>query len=132
MSYAMLLFAYVIRFLAVGFNAVEAGFEKTGSRYTEASRSLGMGMTRTFFKVDLPLVKGAVITGCILTFMEIVKELPLTLLLRPFNFDTLATKAYQYASDEQIHQASIPSLFIIGVGIVSVWFYHMLGEKQAK
>lgn len=132
MSYAMLLFAYVIRFLAVGFNAVEAGFEKTGNRYTEASRSLGMGMTRTFFKVDLPLVKGAVITGCILTFMEIVKELPLTLLLRPFNFDTLATKAYQYASDEQIHQASIPSLFIIGVGIVSVWFYHMLGEKQAK
>lgn len=61
-------------------------------------------------------------TGVILVFMEIVKELPLTLLLRPYNFETLATKAYQYASDEQIQQASIPSLFIVAVGIVSVFF----------
>ncbi|MGG1664243.1 ABC transporter permease [Brevibacillus sp. NRS-1366] len=132
MSLFMLIFAYIIRFLAVGYNAVEAGFEKTGNRYMEASRLLGMGMTRTFFKVDLPLIKGAVVTGFILVFMEIIKELPLTLLLRPFNFETLATKAYQYASDEQIHQASIPSLCIIAVGIVSVFFYHWLGEKQAK
>lgn len=132
MSSAMLVFAYIVRFFAVGLNAVDAGFEKTGNRYTEASRLLGLGVTRTFLKVDWPLVKGAVFAGCILTFMEIVKELPLTLLLRPFNFDTLATKAYQYASDEQIHQAALPSLFIIAVGIVSVWFYHLLGEKRAK
>lgn len=132
MSLAMLVFAYVIRFLAVGYNAVEAGFEKNGNRYTEASRLLGFSMTRTFFKVDLPLVKGAVLTGCVLTFMEIVKELPLTLLLRPFNFETLATKAYQYASDEQIHQAAVPSIFIVGVGIISVFFYHWLGERNAK
>lgn len=132
MSPFMLTFAYIIRFLAVGYNAVEAGFEKTGNRYSEAARMLGMSMTRTFFKVDLPLIKGAVLTGFILVFMEIVKELPLTLLLRPYNFETLATKAYQYASDEQIHQAAIPSLFIIGVGIVSVIFYHWLGERQAK
>ena len=132
MSLIMLVTAYVIRFAAVGFNAVEAGFEKVGNRYTEASRLLGLGMTRTFFKVDFPLLKGAIWTGSILAFMEIVKELPLTLLLRPFNFDTLATKAYQYASDEQIHQAAVPSLFIIAVGIVAVWFYHVLGEKQAK
>lgn len=132
MSLAMLVFAYIIRFLAVGFNSVEAGFEKIGNRYTEASRLLGMGVTRTFFKVDLPMIKGAVFTGCILTFMEIVKELPLTLLLRPFNFDTLATKAYQYASDEQIHQASVPSLLIIAVGMLSVFFYHWLGEKRTS
>lgn len=132
MSLAMLVFAYIIRFLAVGFNSVEAGFEKIGNRYSEASRLLGMGMTRTFFKVDLPMIKGAVFTGCILTFMEIVKELPLTLLLRPFNFDTLATKAYQYASDEQIHQASAPSLLIVAVGMLSVFFYHWLGEKRSR
>lgn len=132
MSLFMLIFAYIIRFLSVGYNAVEAGFEKTGNRYSEASRLLGLGMTRTFFKVDLPLIKGAVFTGFVLVFMEIIKELPLTLLLRPYNFETLATKAYQYASDEQIHQASIPSLCIIAVGIVSVFFYHWLGEKQAK
>jgi iron(III) transport system permease protein len=132
MSLGMLVFAYVIRFLAVGFNAVEAGFEKTGNRYSEASRLLGLGMTRTFFLVDLPLIKSAVLSGFILVFMEIVKELPLTLLLRPFNFETLATKAYQYANDEQIHQASVPSLLIIGVGMISVFFYHWLGEKQSK
>ncbi|MEI7024095.1 ABC transporter permease [Paenibacillus sp. y28] len=132
MSIVMLIFAYVIRFLAVGFHAVEAGFDKIGNRYTEASRLLGLGLTRTFFKVDLPLIKGAVYTGCILAFMEVVKELPLTLLLRPFNFETLATKAYQYASDEQIHQASVPSLVIIAVGMISVYFYYWLGEKHAK
>ncbi|MFD0680666.1 MULTISPECIES: ABC transporter permease [unclassified Paenibacillus] len=132
MSLLMLIFAYVIRFLAVGFNSVEAGFDKIGNRYTEASRLLGLGFTKTFFKVDLPLIKGAVFTGCILAFMEIVKELPLTLLLRPFNFDTLATKAYQYASDEQIHQASIPSLFIIAVGMISVYFYYWLGERNSE
>ncbi|CAM4349480.1 iron ABC transporter permease [Paenibacillus alkaliterrae] len=131
MSLAMLVCAYVIRFLSVGYNAVEAGFDKIGNRYSEASRMLGAGMTRTFFKVDLPMIKGAVLTGFILTFMEIVKELPLTLLLRPFNFETLATKAYQYASDEQIHQASVPALFIIAVGAVSVFFYHWLGERKS-
>ncbi|RKN84348.1 ABC transporter permease [Paenibacillus ginsengarvi] len=132
MSLVMLVFAYIIRFLAVGFNSIESGFEKIGNRYSEASRLLGMGMTRTFFKVDLPMIKGALFTGCILTFLEIVKELPLTLLLRPFNFDTLATKAYQYASDEQIHQASVPSLLIIAVGMLSVYFYHWLGEKRSQ
>ncbi|ANY66070.1 iron ABC transporter [Paenibacillus sp. BIHB 4019] len=130
MSLVMLVFAYVIRFLSVGFNAVEAGFNKVGNRYSEASRALGHGMTRTFFRVDLPMIKGAVLTGFILTFMEIVKELPLTLLLRPFNFETLAAKVYQYASDEQIHQASVPSLFIIAIGLASVCFYYWLGERK--
>ncbi|WP_270167656.1 ABC transporter permease [Paenibacillus sp. SYP-B4298] len=130
MSIAMLIFAYIIRFLPVGYNAVEAGFDKIGNRYTEASRMLGQSLTASFFKVDLPMIRGAVLTGCILSFMEIVKELPLTLLLRPFNFETLATKAYQYASDEQIHQASVPSLFIIAVGVVFVCFYYWLGERK--
>lgn len=129
MSLAMLVFAYIVRFLAVGYHAVESGFDKIGNRYTEAARLSGYGVTAAFFRIDLPLVKGAIGSGCILAFMEIVKELPLTLLLRPFNFDTLATKAYQYASDEQIHQAAIPSLLILAVGIVFVWFYHALGER---
>ncbi|MBH5317448.1 iron ABC transporter permease [Paenibacillus sp. GSMTC-2017] len=132
MSLIMLVFALVIRFVAVGYNAVDAGYDKIGSRYSEASRMLGHGMTSTFFKIDLPLIKGAVLTGSILAFMEIVKELPLTLLLRPFNFDTLATKSYQYASDEQIHQAAIPSLLIIMLGIVSVCLYHWMGRRDTE
>ncbi len=120
MSLAMLVTGYVIRFMATGYNAVEAGFEKIGSKYFEASRMLGAGVTRTFFLVDLPMLRGAIGTGLILTFVEVVKELPLALLLRPFNFDTLATKAYQYANDERVYNAAVPSLLIIAVSLIAI------------
>jgi iron(III) transport system permease protein len=129
MSIIMMVVAYIIRFMATGFNAVEAGFERVGNRYAEASRMLGHGMTKTFFKVDLHLIRGALGTGFVLTFVEIVKELPLALLLRPFNFETLATKTYQYASDEKIIEASIPSLFIIGISLISVFLITQTGRK---
>lgn len=129
-SLFMLISAYVIRFLAVGFNAIESGFDKIGNKYTEASRTLGWGVTRTFFKVDLRLIKGAILSGFILSFIEILKELPLTLILRPFNFDTLSTKAFQYASDEQIHEASLASIIIVVVSGVAIYIFHHLLEKE--
>ncbi len=130
LSPIMLVVAYVIRFLAIGLNPVEAGFEKIGNRYHEASRLLGLGITTTFLKVDLPLIRGALLSGFILSFVEVVKELPLTLLLRPFHLETLATKTYQYASDEQIIEASIPSLLIIGISMISVWILSIRGEEK--
>nr|WP_179036644.1 iron ABC transporter permease [Paenibacillus sp. URB8-2] len=132
LTLAMLIAGYVIRFMATGYNSVEVGFEKMGRKYTEASRMLGHGITATFFKVDLPLIKGAVMSGCLLTFVEICKELPLALILRPFNFETLATKAYRYASDEQIFEAAIPSLLIIGISLISVYVMHYLDRKWEK
>ncbi|NSL52438.1 ABC transporter permease [Calidifontibacillus erzurumensis] len=132
MSIGMLITGYVIRFMATGFNAIEVGFEKVGTKYTEAARMLGHGVTKAFFKVDLPLIKGALLSGFILTFVEITKELPLVLLLRPFNFNTLSTKAYQYASDEQIQEASIPSLMIIAISILSVIVYQMIDKKKVS
>jgi iron(III) transport system permease protein len=132
LSLVMLVVAYVIRFTATGYNSIEAGFDKVGLKYMEASRMLGMGITKTFFKVDLPLIKGAVFSGMILTFVEIVKELPLALLLRPFNFETLATKTYQYANDEKIFQAAVPSLMIIGVSMISVLIFHQLTKKVER
>jgi len=132
LSLVMLAMAYVVRFTATGYNAVEAGFEKVGTKYLEASRMLGHGITGTFFKVDLPLIKGSILSGTILTFVEIVKELPLALLLRPFNFETLATKAYQYASDEMIQETAVPSLFIIGVSMISVILLNRLGKESHK
>ncbi|WP_126425217.1 ABC transporter permease [Brevibacillus marinus] len=129
LSLVMLIVAYVIRFMATGYNAVESGFEKIGMKYTESSRLLGFGMTRTFFRVDLPLIRGSLLSGVILTFVEIVKELPLAMLLRPFNFDTLATKAYQYASDERIFSAAVPSLAIICVALASILLFHHLGKR---
>ncbi|WHY62471.1 ABC transporter permease [Cytobacillus firmus] len=132
LSLAMLVIGYTIRFMATGYNAVEIGFEKIGPKYTEASRMLGFGVTKTFFKVDLPLIKGALFSGFILTFVEIIKELPLALLLRPFNFDTLATKTYQYAKDEMIHEAAIPSLMIILISVLSVAVFQMIDKKVKK
>ncbi|WP_134699403.1 iron ABC transporter permease [Ammoniphilus sp. YIM 78166] len=130
LSIAMLIFGYVVRFMATGYNAVDSGYERIGTSYLQASRLLGLGITRTFWKVDLPLLRRALLTGAILTFVEILKELPLALLLRPFNFETLATKTYQYASDERIFEASIPSLCIIAVSMLSVLLFHRIGEEK--
>lgn len=132
LTLAMLIAGYVVRFMATGYNAVEVGFEKPGMKFSEASRILGHGRLRTFLSVDLPLIKGAVLSGCILTFVEICKELPLALILRPFNFETLATKAYRYANDEQIFEASIPSLLIICISFVSVYIMHHFDRKWEK
>lgn len=131
-SLFMLISAYIIRFLAVGYNAIEAGFDKIGNKYTEASRMLGMGITKTFFKVDLRLIKGSVLSAFILAFIEIIKELPLTLILRPFNFDTLSTKAFQYASDEQIHEASLASIIIVIISGIAIYIFHQVLEKEPK
>ncbi len=128
-SLAMLCFAYVIRFLAIGFNSITSGFDKVGLKYHEASRLLGNDSVKTFFKVDLPMIHPALIAGFVLVFIDMLKELPLTLILRPFNFDTLATKAFEYANDEMIHEASIPSLLII---MISIIFITLLQRYQAK
>ncbi len=120
MSLAMLITGYVIRFMATGYNAVEAGYEKINRSYSEASRTLGRRRTETFFRIELPLLKGSVISGFILTLVEIIKELPLTWLLRPFNFETMSTRAYKYAVDERIYDAALPSLLLIGISLVSI------------
>jgi len=131
-SIVMLLFAFIIRFLAIGFNSIESGFQKVGKKYTEASRLLGRGTVATFFKIDVPLIKGSIIGGFILVFVDILKELPLTLFLRPFNFHTLSTKAYQYASDEMIHESAVASIMIILVGGAAIFIFHNLLEKGEK
>lgn len=130
LSLTMLITGYIIRFMATGYNAVEAGYEKMPSSYTEAARTLGRSATRTFFSIELPLLKGSLFTGFVLTFVEIMKELPLTLLLRPFNFDTLATRTYQYAIDERIFEAALPSLLLIGISLISVLFILRLEKEK--
>lgn len=128
----MLIFAYVIRFLAIGFNNIEAGFEKIGNRYSETSRMLGASTLRTFFLVDLPLLRGAIASGFILVFVDILKELPLTLFLQPFNFSTLATQAFKYANDERVQEASIASLMIIFISALCIFIFHRVLDKEAN
>jgi len=128
-SIFMLIFAYLIRFLAIGYNSVESGFNKIGTDFHEASRTLGNGITKTFFKVDLPMMKPALMSGFLLVSIEILKELPLTLILRPFNFNTLATRAFEYANDEMIHESAILSLILIFISVILVYSLTYIKKK---
>ncbi|NDI78207.1 MULTISPECIES: ABC transporter permease [Psychrilyobacter] len=128
----LMVFAYVIRYLAVAYNSVESGFDKVGIKFHEASRSLGYGKTKTFFAVDLPMIKGSIIGAVILTFLEIIKELPLTLILRPFNFETLSTYAKRYADDEMVQHSAIPSIILILIGISIIIFFETIKKKKEK
>lgn len=132
LSLAMLVAGYVVRFMATGYNAIDAGYDKIPRAYTEAARTLGRRPLAAFVRVELPLLRGAVLTATVMTFVEIVKELPLTLLLRPFNFDTLATRTYQYAIDERIYEAALPSLALIGLGLISVLLMSGIDKETMK
>ncbi|MGP4070968.1 ABC transporter permease [Piscibacillus sp. B03] len=129
-SVVMLIFAYIVRYLAVAYNSVESGFDRVGTNFTEASRMLGNSITQSFFKVDLKLIRGAIFGGFILAFIDILKELPLTLILRPFNFETLATNAFTYATNEMIHEAAVPSILIIVISAVAIYFFHYVLERE--
>jgi len=109
-----------VRFLAISLNTVEAGFGRITPRMDDAARSLGQSRSGVLRRVLAPLMRGSLLTAGLLVFVDVMKELPATLLVRPFNFDTLATHAYEYASDELLVEASSASLAIVVVGIVPV------------
>jgi iron(III) transport system permease protein len=119
-SIGALMIAYVVRFLAISLGAAEAGLGKVTPNVDKAARTLGHGPLATLIKVHLPLIRGSVLTGAVLVFVDTMKELPATLVLRPFNFDTLATFVYQYASDELLEECSLAALTIVAAGIVPV------------
>ncbi len=115
-----LVFAYLVRFLAVSFGAVESSLGKIKPSLDDAARSLGYNPTTTLIKVHTPLMWGGLLTAAMLVFVDVMKELPATLVIRPFNFDTLAVRVYQYASDERLIEASAPALAIVLVGMIPV------------
>ena len=117
-----LCYGYIVRFLAVGIGAVNSNFEKVGINTNRASRSMGVGLFKTLLKVDLPLIRGGLVVGFILVFVDIVKELPLTLILRPFNYNTLSSKIYELASIELIQESSLYILSIIVICSIPMLF----------
>jgi iron(III) transport system permease protein len=129
-SVTMLVFAYVLRFMAIGYNTIESNYEKIGINYTNASYLLGKSKLRTFFKVDLPMLRFGLVSAAVLVFVDIIKELPLTLILRPFNFHTLATRVYQFAGDEMIYEAAIPALILIGVCAIAIYWLTHFGQSE--
>ena len=119
-TFFALLFAYVVRFQAIGYGSITSGLQKIPQNLFSASRCLGNNFTETTFKITLPLIIPFLVAGGLLVFVDTMKELPMTLLLRPFNFETLATQAYQYAHSELMAEASIPALLIILSGLIPV------------
>ncbi|NEQ96588.1 MAG: iron ABC transporter permease [Cyanothece sp. SIO2G6] len=115
-----LVFAYLVRFLAVSLGAVESGLEKIRPNLDDACRSLGCSPTETLMRLHVPLMGGSLLTAVMLVFVDVMKELPATLVMRPFNFDTLAVRVYQYASDERLVEASAPALMVLLVGLIPV------------
>ena len=116
-SIIVLFFAYIIRFLAVGNGAMRSGLEKIDPSIVDVSRTMSHKFFTIVFKIILPLVYTNILVGGILVFVDILKELPMTLLLRPFNFETLATYVYQYASDEMLEESSLAAIIIILAGL---------------
>jgi iron(III) transport system permease protein len=111
---------YVVRFLALSFGTVEASLAKVTTNMDGAARTLGSGPSATLRRVHLPLMRGSVLTAAILVFVDCMKELPMTVILRPFNFHTLATFVHEYASDELLAESSLAALTIVASGILPV------------
>lgn len=125
-----LVYAYCVRFLAVAYNPIESTSLKVHNNIPDSSKILGVGNLKTFFKIEFPLVKTGIFSALILVFIDVLKELPLTLVLKPFHIDTLAVKAFEYASDEMVMEAAIPSLFIILTATIPVIFLNKLLIKN--
>ena len=117
----MLGFGLILRYLGLGFQNIESGMRKIGLKFNEASRLLGKNYGLSLINVDIPLLIPSLFAGFALVFIDVIKELPLTLNLRPFNYHTLATQVYQYASDERVVESAIPSLFIIVISALLLW-----------
>ncbi len=122
--------ALIIRLIALSNNSLDSGMEKIGKSIDDASRLIGRRSSTTYFRIILPQVKLSIIAGFFLVFVDTVKELPITLLLRPFNFDTLATSLYEYSSNEMFEYGSLHALTIICFLSIAIYLFDNVLEKR--
>jgi iron(III) transport system permease protein len=115
-----LVFAYLVRFLAVALQSVEAGLGKIRPSMDEAGRSLGYRPGEILRRIHIPMLRGSLLTALLLVFVDVLKELPATLVLRPFNFNTLAVRAYELAADERLADCAPAALTIVLAGLLPV------------
>jgi len=113
-----LVYAYVVRFLAIALQSMDAGLTRITPSMEDAARSLGATPAGTLARVHAPMLSGSLMTAALLVFVDVMKELPATFALRPFNFDTLAIEAYNLTRDERLAEAAMPALLIVAVGLV--------------
>ena len=129
-SLVILVLGYLVRFSAIAVGSVDSSLVQVSPSLDLASRTLGNGPVKTLWRVNIPLIRKGMLTAFILVFIEAMKELPAALLLRPFNFETLATYVYQFVSDEMIEYAALPALLIIVLGLIPFIVVNNLLEKK--
>lgn len=129
---AAVVYAYVVRFLAISAGGMDSGLQRIPPSLDQASRTLGRGVTQTFLAVHLPLSRTAIVAAGLLVFVDCVKELPATLLLRPLNVETFATHLYGEAARGTYEEASIAALAIVAVGILPVILLARIGRRFGK
>lgn len=117
---AAVLYGCLVRFFAVAYSPLDAGMTRIRPSFDDAARTLGCGPGGVLARVHLPLLRGSLISALLLVFVEVLKELPATMILRPFNFDTLATEAFQLATTERLDAAALPALIIVAVALIPV------------
>ena len=127
-----LILAYFIRFFSLSFNGIKSSYEKINNSIDESAYLLGYSKIKTFSKIHMPYLKKNIILIIVLISLEIIKELPITMILRPFNFETFATQAYVYASQDLIEAAALPSLFLISWATILILFSskYILSQKN--
>ena len=127
-----LVFAYSFRFLSVALQSIQSGLEQIKPSMDESARTLGATHFTILKRIHIPLLKPTLITAFLLVFVEVLKELPTTLILRPFNFNTLSVKAYEMAADERLADAGLPALLIVLTGLIPVMILSkMIGNRNA-
>lgn len=117
---AAAIFAYCVRFLSIALQNTEAGFARISPSIDDAALTLGASRIKTLFTIHSPLLRASLLSAMLLVFVDVLKELPATLVLRPFNFNTLAVRTYELASDERLVDAALPALTIVLVGLVPI------------
>ena len=126
---AALVYAYLVRFMSISLQSVEAGLAKIKPSMDDAARSLGLRPSEALVRVHAPLLARSLLAAGLLVFVDVMKELPATLAMRPFNFDTLAVQTYNLAKDERLAEASVAALAILAVGMIPVL---LLTQTMAK
>ena len=130
-SLTLLITAYLIKSYALASNSIESGLKGIDNNLDDASKTLQTSGLSMLFRIHFPLLSTSIFTSSILVFSEVVKELPATLILRPFNFDTLAVSAYIYAAEERMFEAAAPAISIVAIGLIPIYFMTKLINKSS-
>ncbi len=125
-----LVFAYLVRFLAIATGGIEAGYARIGMNVDFAARTLGSTQGAVAHRIHVPMLRRSLLTAGLVVFVDVMKELPATLIVRPFNFDTLAVRVYQLASDERLAQSSTAALTIVAIGLIPVLLLTRATRRQ--